>query len=130
MIAVDTNILVRLMIDDPSAAKQMDLAKILLKKARQVFVPQVVQVELVWVLESAYGFDKAAVITVLKHLQQSVVFVLQQASQFDAALIHFENQPADFSDYLILSACLEDKHRLFTFDRKFARLQLVNLLKE
>lgn len=130
MIAVDTNILVRLLIDDPSAPKQINLAKALLKKARQVFVPQIVQIELVWVLESAYGFDKAAVITVLKHLQQSVVFVLQQASQFDAALIHFENQPADFSDYLILSACLEDKHQLFTFDRKFARLQLVNLLKE
>jgi predicted nucleic-acid-binding protein len=130
MIAVDTNILVRLLIDDPSAPKQMDLAKALLKKARQVFVPQIVQVELVWVLESAYGFDKAAVITLLKHLQLSVVFVLQQETQFDAALMHFENQPADFSDYLILSTCLENKHQLFTFDKKFARLQLLNLLKE
>ena len=129
MIAVDTNILVRLLIDDASSPEQMDLAKGLLKKARQVFVPQIVQIELVWVLESAYGFDKSAVITVLKHLQQSVVFVLQQATQFDTALIHFEHHPADFSDYLILSVCLENKHQLFTFDKKLARLSLVNLLK-
>lgn len=47
MIAVDTNILVRILIDDPSAFKQMDLAKALLKKARQAFVPQIVQIELV-----------------------------------------------------------------------------------
>ena len=86
MIAVDTNVLVRLLIDDPSAPEQIDLAKSLLKKARQVFVPQIVQVEVVWVLESAYGYDKAAVITVLKHLQRSVVYVLQQPSQFDEAL--------------------------------------------
>ena len=58
MIAVDTNILVRLLIDDPSSLEQMDMAKALLRKARQVFVPQIVQIELVWVLESAYSFDK------------------------------------------------------------------------
>jgi predicted nucleic-acid-binding protein len=129
MIAVDTNVLVRLLIDDPSAPEQIDLAKSLLKKARQVFVPQIVQVEVVWVLESAYGYDKAAVITVLKHLQRSVVYVLQQPSQFDEALVNFENNPADFSDYLIFAACLESQHQLFTFDKKLARLDGVNLLK-
>lgn len=129
MIAVDTNILVRLLIDDESSPEQMVLAKGLLKKARQVFVPQIVQIELVWVLESAYGFDKSAVITALKHLQKSVVFVLQHETQFNVALIHFENHLADFSDYLILSACLENKHQLFTFDKKLARLSSVNLLK-
>lgn len=130
MIAVDTNVLVRLLIDDPSAPEQMELAKALLKKSRQVFVPQIVQVELVWVLESAYGFDKAAVITLLKHLQQSPAFVLQQEAQFDAALMYFESQRADFSDCLILSACLESKHQLFTFDKKLARIHPANLLKD
>ena len=129
MIAVDTNVLVRLLIDDPSAPEQIDLAKSLLKKARQVFVPQIVQVEVVWVLESAYGYDKATVITVLKHLQTSVVYVLQQPSQFDKALVNFENNPADFSDYLIFAVSLENQHPLFTFDKKLARLDGVNLLK-
>ncbi len=129
MIAVDTNVLVRLLIDDPSALEQMDLAKSLLKKARQVFVPQIVQVEVVWVLETAYGYDKTAVITVLKHLQKSIVYVLQQPNQFDEALAHFENHAADFSDYLIFAACLESRYQLFTFDKKLARLDGINLLK-
>ena len=76
MIAVDTNVLVRLLINDPGSQNQVSLAKALLKRAKQVYVPQIVQIEIVWVLETAYGFDKSAVITVLKHLQQTLVFVL------------------------------------------------------
>ena len=130
MIAVDTNVLIRLLIDDSTASDQMELAKALLKKYRQVFVPQIVQVELVWVLENAYGFEKNAIIVVLQHLQKSSAYVLQQPTQFDAALENFVNHPADFSDYLILASCLEDNHQVYTFDRKFARLHSVNLLKD
>ena len=129
MIAVDTNVLIRLLIDDPTAAEQMALAKALLKTAKKVFVPQIVQVELVWVLENAYGFERNAIIVVLQHLQKSPVYLLQQPTQFDAALENYATHPADFSDYLILESCLEDHHQVYTFDRKFARLHSVNLLK-
>ena len=88
MIAVDTNVLIRLLIDDSTASDQMELAKALLKKNRQVFVPQIVQVELVWVLENAYGFEMNAIIVVLQHLQKSSAYVLQQSTQFDACLLY------------------------------------------
>lgn len=130
MIAVDTNVLIRLLIDDSSASEQMEQAKALLKKARQLFIPQIVQIELVWVLESAYCFDKTNVIELLKRLQKSSCYVLQQATQFDAALKLFENHPADFSDYLILATCVENDCDIYTFDKKFARLVSVNLLNQ
>lgn len=120
MIAVDTNVLVRLLVNNPDSQKQVDLAKALLKQAKQVYVPQIVQVEAVWVLETAYQFAKADVLIALKHLQKSALFVLQHQKQFDAALATFEKHTADFSDYLILSGCLENQHQLFTFDKKFA----------
>ena len=107
-----------------------DIASRPSNRAKQVYISQIVQIEMVWVLETAYGFDKPAVITVLKHLQQTLLFVLQNQTQFDSALTTFENHTADFSDYLILSDCLENNHQLFTFDKKFARLQSVKLLDE
>lgn len=61
MIAVDTNVLVRILVDDPGAAPQMQSARALLEKSEALYVPQIVQVETVWVLESAYGFDKTAI---------------------------------------------------------------------
>jgi predicted nucleic-acid-binding protein len=55
MIAIDTNILVRLLINDETAQAQVDLAKGLLKLAKQVYLSQIVQIEMVWVLETAYN---------------------------------------------------------------------------
>jgi predicted nucleic-acid-binding protein len=65
MIAVDTNVLVRILIDDPGATQQMQSARALRAKSETVYVPQIVQVETVWVLESAYGFDKTDVCKIL-----------------------------------------------------------------
>ena len=130
MIAIDTNILVRLLINDETAQAQVDLAKGLLKQAKQVYISQIVQIEMVWVLETAYQFDKPAVLTALKHLKKSPFFVLQNQNEFDNALATFEKHNADFSDYLIAANCLENEHQLFTFDKKLSKLQTVTLLNE
>lgn len=130
MIAVDTNVLVRLLINDPDSQDQVNLARDLLQKERIVFIPQIVQVELVWVLETAYGFNKSSVITVLRHLQQAPVFILESSALFNSAVDCFENHAADFSDCLILYGCLENQYDVFTFDKKFARLQPVKLLEK
>ena len=90
MIAIDTDILVRLLINDETAQAQVDLAKGLLKRAKQFYISQIVQIEMVWVLETAYEFDKPAVLTALKHLQKSPFFVLQNKNKFDKALATFE----------------------------------------
>jgi len=68
LIAVDTNVLVRLLIDDPQSQPQVVAAKALLREKGPVFVAQIVQVEVVWVLESAYQFDKQAVLKALDRL--------------------------------------------------------------
>ena len=52
MIAVDTNLLVRILADDPDQPAQVDAARTLASQSQQVFVPLIVQVETVWVLES------------------------------------------------------------------------------
>ncbi|WP_093065922.1 PIN domain-containing protein [Thiothrix caldifontis] len=53
MIAVDTNILVRVLTNDEESPAQTEQARALVKAVKRVFVPQVVQVEFVWVLEQA-----------------------------------------------------------------------------
>jgi predicted nucleic-acid-binding protein len=50
VIAVDTNVLVRLPVDDSQAPAQVSAARKLLKDKGPAFVSQIVQVETVWVL--------------------------------------------------------------------------------
>lgn len=68
MIAVDTNVLVCVLADDPSEPAQTRAAREIVLQAEAVYVPHVVQVETVWVLESAYGFGRDEVVSALDHL--------------------------------------------------------------
>ncbi|MGH7822254.1 MAG: PIN domain-containing protein [Candidatus Binatia bacterium] len=116
MIAVDTNVLVRVLIDDPKEKRQVASARARVKQAGQVYIPQIVQVETVWVLETAYGLDKATVVGVLDQLLGNEAYTLQGKSSFETALAEFKGGKADFSDYLILAECKAAGYPLVTFD--------------
>ena len=130
MVAIDTNILVRLLIDDPEAVQQTLLARQFLKTVRQVYVPQIVQVECVWVLERAYKVPKEQLLSLLTTLYDSRVFVLQSEASFLSALQLFRDTNVGFADSLILSEVQSEKLNLFTFDKKLGHLKNCQLLTE
>lgn len=121
MIAVDTNVLVRVLVDDPGETRQVAAARVRLKRARQVYVPQIVQVETVWVLETAYGLEKATVVGVLDQLLRNEAYVLQGRPSFEKALAAFKEGKADFSDYLILAESEALGYPLVTFDTRLQK---------
>lgn len=121
MITVDTNILVRVLVDDPGEGQQVSTARDVVKRAERVYVPQVVQAETVWVLESAYDLSKGETFRVLEHLLANQAYVLQEATVFREALDHYRSGSADFADYLILATAQAAKTELVTFDRRLAR---------
>lgn len=123
MIAVDTNVLVRILIDDPGAAFQMQAARALLANSEVLYVPQIVQVETVWVLETAYDFDKPAICKILEHLLLHPQFQLQSAEFFSSAVTLFRKHTADFSDCLILTEATTQHLQLYTFDKKLGRMK-------
>ena len=128
MIAVDTNVLVRLLVNDPADQAQIEVAKNLLRTAGQVYVPQIVQVEMVWVLETAYYFDKKAILQVLQHLSEHPCFILQHLELFIIATNDYHHSHADFSDCLILAESCHQAYQLATFDRKLGKLHDVRWL--
>lgn len=128
MQTVDTNVLVRILITDDKQLEQVKLARQFAKKAQQLFVPQIVQVELVWVLETAYGLGKIDIVKILQHLQTNEAFQLQNESEFSAALQIYQTNNVDFSDSLILVESKRKNCDVVTFDKKFSRLPKVKCL--
>lgn len=128
MQAVDTNVLVRILVTDDKQAEQIKLARQFAKNAKMLFIPQIVQVELVWVLEAAYKLDKAEIIRILQHIQANEAFHLQSESAFSKALQLFQANKVDFSDSLILIESKNVNCDVVTFDKKFARLPNVKQL--
>lgn len=128
MITLDTNVLARALVDDPAAPAQCAAVRKRLAREDQVFIPVVVQVELVWVLETAFELDKAEVLAVLDHLHANRVFVLENEPAYAAALAEFRNGTTGFADDLILMAARSHNAALLTFDRKLGRLPGAQIL--
>ena len=73
MAALDSNVLVRFLVQDDAA--QLSAARRLIgrciRENESLFVPATVSLELEWVLRSNYGFTKADIVRVLSQLLSS-----------------------------------------------------------
>jgi predicted nucleic-acid-binding protein len=120
MVAVDTNVLVRLSVRDE--AKQVEAAEAFV--ANGAWVSHVVLVETIWVLSTVYELGPrqcaAAIEVLLNHRDLSV----QDSETVRAALEHFRKKPSlGFSDCLVLELARKAGHLpLGTFDRDLAKL--------
>ena len=122
MIAVDTNVLVRILAEDPGQPAQVDAARALASRVKQVFVPLVVQVETAWVLESGYGLTKETLVQALEHLEINQAFLLENEELCHRALALFRSSNVDYSDCVILSDCRARELELYTFDKRLGKL--------
>lgn len=128
MITVDTNILVRLFIDDENK-HQVKIARELALEAKRVYVAQIVQVELVWVLKSLYNMPKEHIINILNELHENGAYELQEQDVFQEALSLFKSHSCDFSDCIILvESRRSEASAFYTFDKKLAKLPGARLL--
>ena len=121
MIGIDTNILVRYIVQDDQ--EQARLATSILEgelsEKAQGLVSAVVLCELVWVLRRAYGYEKEQIVEVLRSLMSSSDLMVDRVDDAWRALREYETGSADFSDYYIgqMNRTLHAE-TTYTLDRK------------
>ena len=128
MIAIDTNVLVRILVDDEKQKRQNVAARRLAERAKKVFIPQLVQVEAVWVFKSAHRLTRQHIIFLLDHLLENSAFVLQYEADFTKALQLYKEDNVEFADCVVLVTSVAAQLKLATFDRKLAKLAHVQLV--
>ena len=124
MIAFDTNVLLRLLLNDD--ARQARKAQALLDQAAsrsdKVLLPDIVLCKLEWVLGSVYEVPKAAIIETMRRLLGTEEFSFLDRVAVAGALNAYEGGSADFSDYLIgASAARAGAATTYTFGRALRR---------
>lgn len=122
MIAVDTNVLVRIIVDDPGAHDQCVAARTAVEAEDVVHVSRVVQAEFSWVLAKAFGFKRAEIAAALRSLRDNAAYHLESPESFVAALEEFETTSVGFADCLIVAHARAAGSPLLTFDKKLGRL--------
>lgn len=116
MIAIDTNVLVRLAVRDDLA--QANIAADLIR-SNEVLVCSTVLLEVEWILRSLYGLSREAILTTLKGLADISTVRLEAPDTVEKAFTLFE-AGLDFADALHLASA-RGCEAFATFDRKFAR---------
>ena len=130
MIALDTNVLVRFLVQDDPA--QADAARSLIDRCSRknpAFVCREVLIETVWVLESAYRFSPAVIADAITGLLEAEEFVIEAGADAFVAALAYRDGMADFADHMIAAAAMRAGcATLYTFDRKAARHRAATLL--
>ncbi len=131
MIGIDTNILLRLWLNDvPEKNKRIDA--MLAKHGGtpgSLLVTDVVLAEAMWTLRSAFAQDKAAQLTAIRSLLDETAFAFEDRDTVKQATDLFEQGNCGFSDCLIVAK--HAAHRCdftVTFDRGMRKLPGVTLL--
>ena len=120
MIALDTNVVVRLLVNDDAA--QARRARALLAAGHEVRIPVTVLLETEWVLRAAYGYPAPQVMTFLRGLLGLPGVSTDNAPAVAAAITACE-LGLDFADALHL-ALSGDAERFYTFDANLRRRAL------
>jgi len=127
---VDTNLFIRYLTNDDQA-KAGRVEKLLREAAAgkvRLVTAEMVIAEIVWVLESSYGLNSAAVAPLIRAILATPGLEVLNASLVARALEHYEAKNVDFIDGYI-AAVMEKQGitELYSFDRKhISRLSSVS----
>ena len=132
MKGIDTNILVRFLVgDDENQAKKV---YVIFKKAeaekKELFVPVLVVLELIWVLESAYGIARPEILDSISSLLLMPIFKFENLKTLQGFISSANKNTFDLSDLLIAhSANTCNCETVLTFDKKASKYKLFELVK-
>lgn len=121
MIAIDTNLLVRLMVEDDAAqgAAVKALLRTTAEAGRACFVSDLVLCELEWVLRSCYKASRSRVLSAIQELLDQSLFVFEDRNRLRQVAQSYHLGKAELSDYLIgAKSQASGAAPTYTFDRK------------
>ena len=127
MKAIDTNILVRFLVgdDELQARKVYNIFKKVESTKGELFVPLLVVLELIWVLESAYGITRKEIVDSISELLLMPILQFENLSTLQQFTQNASGTKYDLSDLLIAySAAEQGCESVITFDKKASKFNL------
>jgi predicted nucleic-acid-binding protein len=105
LIGLDTNVLIRVLVDDgsPDVAKARDFVTARAAEGHDFHIDVVVLAEAVWVLETVFGYGRTDIAAVVAALLGNAAYVVDGREAVAAGLDQFRGSKADFSDCLIVA---------------------------
>ncbi|NYT37965.1 type II toxin-antitoxin system VapC family toxin [Allopusillimonas soli] len=124
-IAIDTNVLIRLLTrdDETQCAAAVKIVQAAVEDGAPVLISTGVLLETEWVLRSRYKLLPAEIQRAFNAILETHEFLAQEPAVLEEALRLWRNQPgADFADCVHIANAVQHARTLATFDQNAARL--------
>ena len=130
MIGIDTNVLVRYLVqDDEKQAASATKIFNLVSDTNPAFINNIVMCEMVWVLSRAYKYQKKIILEVLEQLLTTSGIEFENAEIIRKALRRYSKGKGDFSDFMIAETNKSNgASTTYTFDRKASADELFSIV--
>jgi predicted nucleic-acid-binding protein len=132
MKAIDTNILIRFLVgdDELQAKKVYSIFKKTESEKKELFVPLLVVLEMIWVLESVYDISRTEILDSISDLLLMPIFKFDQQSALQQLVHSAQGNKYDLPDLLIAhSSEVNGCEAVITFDKKASKFKLFELAK-
>ncbi len=132
MKALDTNILIRFLVrdDEKQAQAVYRLFKNTETRRDTLFVPLLVVLETIWVLEAVYDVGREDILDAFETLLLMPLFVFEDQQAIRAFIASAKDAKADLSDLLIAaSASFSGCDSILTFDKTASKIPLFEFVK-
>ncbi len=132
MKGIDTNILIRFLVgDDETQAKTVyNIFKKTESNRNELFVPLLVILELIWVLESAYEIPRSEILDSISELLLMPILKFEHPSALQQFIHAAQGNGYDLSDLLIAhSAKHQGCEKIITFAKKSSKFNLFESAK-
>lgn len=124
MISLDTNVLVRLLLEDnpDQTARARRLVKQVEQSGEPILILAGVLLETVWILVSGYGYDRASIAFFYDELLTSPSYVVEHGEAMRRVVDQYARE-GDFADLLFAEVSTElGAERLVSFDKKLQKI--------
>jgi len=131
MKAIDANILIRFLTgdDEIQAKKVYSLFKNAELEKKEFFVPLLVILETIWVLESVYEISRHDILDAIKDILLMPILKFEHQSALQQLVYSGQGNKYDLSDLLIAhSANVSGCDSVLTFDKKASKFELFELM--
>ena len=119
-IAIDTNILVRVITGDDEI--QSSLAEALITKIESekgtIYLTSIVIIETLWVLQRLYDASKKELLELLDKLMMSPTYRFEKRDIIQQAIDLYRQAKIGFADAVIIASCQAVAVPVFTFDKQ------------
>ena len=132
MKAIDTNVLIRFLMkdDERQSAAVYRIFKRAEEEREELWVPIVVILETIWVLDSVYDIPRPEIVDTIDTLLQMPVLKFEAQPALQQFLSLARDTNLDLSDLLIaVSAKYSGADTILTFDIKASRLNLFEMIR-